>query len=72
MKQASLFDTVQVGSQVTCRPDGKVRGATVKEVYENGDILIDCWCARRKEFRIPAGKYQLSRLWNEPGTRKNI
>ncbi|MTI62257.1 MAG: hypothetical protein FH762_20120 [Firmicutes bacterium] len=37
-----------------------------------GELLQLDGLAIKKSWTRPSGKYQLSRLWNEPGTRKNI
>lgn len=74
MKQTNIYSqkAIAPGDQVTCRPDGKVRGATVLEVYEDGSILVECYSPRRTEFKISKGRYQLSTLWNDPNTRKKL
>lgn len=73
MRQASLFeDQVRIGSQVTARPDNKVRGGKVLKIFENQDILFEYYGPKRKVARVKKGKYQLSKLWNDPDTSKRI
>ncbi len=68
-----LFDTqIKTGDQVTCHPDGKVRGATVIETHGDGDITVSCQCPMAREYRLSAQEYQLSELWNNPHTRKEL
>jgi hypothetical protein len=69
----NLFDNdIQPGDRVTCRPDGRLRGATVVEVNDDGSIDLDCPCPRTQRYTIPKGAYQLSRDWNNEITRKKL
>lgn len=73
MEKQSLFkDIISVGSQVTAKPDSKVRGGKAKRIFNNGDILFEYYGPTKKEVRIKKGKYQLSKYWNNSRTRKNI
>ena len=61
---------IQLGAEVTARPDGKARGGTVRKVYPNGDILFEYHAGGEHLVRVPEGKYQLSREWNDPQKRR--
>jgi hypothetical protein len=63
---------VEVGSQITARITGLMRGATVLKVNDDESILVECWCPKRNEFTIQAGRYQYSGEWNNPRTRQEV
>ena len=69
MQQLGLFGGLQIGSKITARPDGTLRGGEILKINQDGSIKAVFYCPRSKEFDLDKDKFLLSSAWDDPDKR---
>ena len=71
MEQIQIdFDYLKVGSKITARPDGKLRGGTVQKLKEGGTVVAEFPVAGI--YKLEEDEFQLSSRWDNPKERMNL